>query len=63
MKKLLVLSLAVVGLILGGCASSEPPADTSGVVDQSEAPPMSGSAEAGGSGASSGASAAPDTGP
>jgi hypothetical protein len=48
MKNLLII-LSITGICLGGCTQTEPPADTSGVVHESQAPSTDG--EVSGSGA------------
>ncbi|MCA0361395.1 MAG: YgdI/YgdR family lipoprotein [Armatimonadetes bacterium] len=63
-KTLWAFALMFAVIVLTGCASSEPPADKSGVVPASEAPPMDSSAGAGGGGSSaSDAPAQTETGP
>ncbi len=60
----LLLALLLAGLLVG-CSQPEPPADTSGVVPADQAPPMDGSAPAGGGGSTqtSDTTTAPETGP
>jgi|GEM_PF-6688031 len=47
MKKITIALIAVLGIFLVGCAQPEPPADTSGVVNEADAPKTEGDASGG----------------